>query len=71
MEIKCSNCIFFDIIANSGDLLTYRDPHGNERARLREESISICRALPPTNEWPAVEPNDWCGSFNPGEEVSE
>lgn len=69
--ISCSNCVFFDILAKAGDTLISTDPHGNQKTKIREENVSICRAGPPYNGWPLVDETDWCGKFNPGEEVSE
>lgn len=67
--VNCVNCLFFEVVAKSGDPFVYMDPHGNEKTKTRDTNVSICRAMPPMNGWPLVDEDDWCGKFNPGEEV--
>lgn len=70
--IKCANCIYSEVLVKSGDIFNFINPVGSEVQRSHEKTVLLCRARPPiTGEWPQVSEEDWCGSFNPGEEVSE
>lgn len=73
MEIKCTNCVFCELVVEAGDLFTMLDPYGEEVERQHSSTVYVCRANPPiTGDWPQVSDNDWCGKFQPKEEgISE
>ena len=68
MEIKCTNCVFCDLIVKEGDLFSFLNPHGDEVNRQHERNVYICRASPPiAGDWPQVSEDDWCGGFKPSD----
>jgi len=68
MEIKCTNCVFCDLVVKEGDLFTFINPYGEEVNRNHESNVLICRANPPiVSDWPQVSVDDWCGKFQPKE----
>lgn len=73
MDIKCTNCLFCELVIKEGDLFTMLDPYGEEVNRSHDSSVYICRANPPIGgDWPQVSEDDWCGKFQPKEEsISE
>jgi len=72
MEIRCTDCIFCDLILKEGDLFNFINPVGYEVSRTHDSNVYICRANPPIGgDWPQVTKNDWCGKFQPAEVIEE
>jgi hypothetical protein len=72
MEINCTKCVFCELVVKAGDLFTVLDPYGMEVNKSHGNDVYICRALPPiTGDWPEVTENDWCGKFQPKENINE
>lgn len=72
IEAKCGNCIFGDIAVKEGDPYTFMNPHGEEVVRVHQQTVLLCRAMPPiAGQWPQVLPEDWCGHFQPEQEENK
>jgi hypothetical protein len=72
MEISCINCVFGEVVVSSGEIFTLLNPIGEEVQKSHDKTVLICREGPPTGgEWPEVFENDWCGKFQPKENVNE
>lgn len=69
--IKCSECIFCDVVVEAGEPFIMLDPHGIEVERVHQSTVYICRSNPPIGgSWPEVSENDWCGKFQVKEGVA-
>lgn len=69
MEIKCTNCVFCELVVSEGELYTFINPLGDQVSRQHDRTVYICRANPPIGgDWPQVTENDWCGRFEKKEE---
>lgn len=72
VEAKCSNCVFGDVAVKEGDAYTFLNPYGEEVTRVHQQTVLLCRAMPPiVGQWPQVSPDDWCGHFDTGEEKGQ
>lgn len=70
MEIKCTNCIFCELVVQEGELYSFINPMGDEVNRQYDRNVHICRANPPiSGDWPQVTDSDWCGRFEKKEEA--
>jgi len=42
------------------------NPVGDEVTKIHEDTVLICRAMPPiAGSFPQVTEDDWCGQFSP------
>lgn len=55
MPRSCGTCVYFEpiVMFDSGEPDAAASPE------------SICRRFPPTDGWPTVLADDWCGEFKP------
>lgn len=61
---NCINCLHSELVVEEGDSYKFLDPYGDEVARVHQQTILLCRAMPPiTGSWPHVAVDDWCGYF--------
>lgn len=63
-KVSCSNCIYSDLLVKKGDVYTFLNPLGDEVSRVHQQTVLLCRAMPPiAGTWPQVDSEDWCGQF--------
>lgn len=69
---KCGNCVFAEVAAKEGESYTFLNPFGEEVTRVYQQTVLLCRAMPPiAGQWPQVTVDDWCGHFDTGEEKGQ
>lgn len=54
------------MLVSKGSTFSMLNPVGDEVTRIHEETVLICRAMPPiSGSFPQVAEDDWCGQFSP------
>lgn len=65
--MTCEKCTYSELIVQGGEPYTFLDPFGDEVARIHQQTVLQCRAMPPLGgTWPQVAIDDWCGYFKKG-----
>jgi hypothetical protein len=65
--MKCEKCVYSELVAQQGLSYTFLDPFGDEVSRVHQQTVLMCRAMPPiAGTWPQVSVDDWCGHFKEG-----
>jgi hypothetical protein len=63
--MKCGDCFFSEVLIKKGTPYTILNPVGTEITRVHEDTVLICRAMPPLGgSFPQVTEEDWCGQFS-------
>jgi hypothetical protein len=63
--MKCGDCVFSEVLVKKGTPYTILNPVGTEITRVHEDTVLICRAMPPLGgSFPQVTEDDWCGQFS-------
>jgi hypothetical protein len=57
--------MYSEVLVKKGTPYTILNPIGNEVTRVHEDTVLICRAMPPLGgSFPQVTEDDWCGQFS-------
>lgn len=62
----CESCKFSKVLVKEGEEYTFTSPVGDEATRFYEDTVLLCRAMPPiAGGFPQVSIDDWCGHYEP------
>jgi hypothetical protein len=64
--LSCAACKYGEVLVSKGSPFVVLNPIGDEVTKIHEETVLICRAMPPLGgSFPQVAETDWCGEFKP------